>query len=167
MKYAPRRACRYCYLRLIRLRGSPYSLAMGFAVGASIGVTPTLPLHTIFIVGLTFLFRANTVAALLAATVISNPCTFAMPYYLAWKIGGMLLPGRVDTEQLNILLCLIKEASFSEGLQIMGRLGPEAVLVLLAGGLVLALPLGIITYFLSIRFIILFRQKQQRKHLLN
>lgn len=140
---------------------------MGSALGASIAVTPTLPLHTVCIIGVTLLLRVNTIAALMAGTVISNPLTFAAQYYLSWKVGNMILPGRLDWKQLHDLLLLVREASFFEGIKIMGRLGFDAMLVLQAGGLALALPLGIVTYFLSIRMFIRLQLKKQQKHLLN
>lgn len=165
----PRRAGRYYYLRLLRLQGTPYSLAMGTALGAAIAVTPTLPLHTVCIIGLTLLLRVNTIAALMAGTVVSNPFTFAGQYYLSWKIGCILLPGRLhaNQDQLHELLHLIRDASFLDGIKIMGQMGADAMLVLQTGGLVLAVPLGILTYLVAIRFFASLQKKKQRKHLLN
>ncbi|MBW2328784.1 MAG: DUF2062 domain-containing protein, partial [Deltaproteobacteria bacterium] len=87
MRWDLRRLVRYYYLRFIRLQGSPHSLAMGAAVGAAIAVTPTLPLHTVTIIPITLLLRVNTIAALIAGTIVSNPLTFAAQYYVSWKIG--------------------------------------------------------------------------------
>ncbi len=167
MKLNPRRAGRYYYLRFLRLQGSPSSLALGSALGASIAVTPTLPLHTICIVGVTLLLRVNTLAALLVGTIVSNPLTFAGQYYLSWKIGSILLPGRLDWEQLHGILVLIRQASFLEGIKVMGQLGFDAMLVLQTGGLVLAIPLGITTYLITMRFFVRLQEKKQQKHLLN
>lgn len=167
MKLNPRRASRYYYLRFLRLQGSPSSLALGSALGASIAVTPTLPLHTLCIVAVTLLLRVNTIAALMAGAVISNPLTFAGQYYLSWKIGSILLPGRLDWEQLHGILVLIRHSSFLDGIHIMGQLGFDAMLVLQTGGLVLAIPLGIITYLIAIRFFARLQEKKQQKHLLN
>ena len=140
---------------------------MGSALGASIAVTPTLPLHTICIVAVTLLLRVNTLAALIAGTIVSNPLTFAAQYYLSWKIGSILLPGRLDWDQLHEVLLLARESSLLEGITITGQLGFDAMLVLQTGGLVLAIPLGIITYLVSIRFFVHLQQKKQQKHLLN
>ncbi|MCW5202984.1 DUF2062 domain-containing protein [Desulfobulbus sp. US2] len=167
MKLNIRRTSRYYYLRFIRLQDSPSSLAIGSALGAAIAVTPTLPLHTLCIIGLTLLLRVNTLAALMAGTIISNPLTFAGQYYLSWKIGSILLPGRLDWEQLHGVLVLVRQSSFLEGITIMGQLGFDAMLVLQTGGLVLAIPLGIITYLITIRFFIRLQEKKQQKHLLN
>ncbi|WPD23630.1 MAG: DUF2062 domain-containing protein [Candidatus Electrothrix scaldis] len=167
MKLNPRRASRYYYLRFIRLQDSPFSLALGSALGASIAATPTLPLHTLCIVGMTLLFRVNTLAALLISALVSNPLTFVPQYYLAWKIGSILLPGRLDWKQLHGVLLLVRHASFFDGIKIMGNLGVDALLVLLTGGLVLAIPVGIITYLITFRLFTRLQEKRQHKHLLN
>ena len=167
MKWDPRRAVRYYYLRCIRLQGSPHSLAMGAAVGAAIAVTPTLPLHTIMIIPATLLLRINTIAALIAATIISNPLTFAAQYYLAWKIGDLLLPHRLTWERLQQVLALTKEAGFVEGTKILSHLSIDAILVMLTGGIILAVPLAVATYFFSYRFFDHLHTKRQQKHLLN
>ncbi|WP_446011996.1 DUF2062 domain-containing protein [Candidatus Electrothrix sp.] len=167
VKLNPRRASRYYYLRFIRLQGSPSSLAMGSALGASIAITPTLPLHTICIITVTLLLRVNTLAALLAGTIISNPLTFAAQYYLSWKIGSILLPGRLDWDQLYEVVLLVRQSSLIEGVKIMTQLGFDTMLVLQTGGLVLAIPLGIITYLITFRLFVYLQKKKQQKHLLN
>ncbi len=167
MKWRPRRAARYYYLRFIRLQGSPYSLAMGAAIGAAIAVTPTLPLHTVCIIPVTLLMRVNTIAALMVGAVISNPLTFAVQYYYSWKIGDMLLPGRLSWERLQQVLALVKEAGFIEGIKILSQLSIDAILVLLVGGFVIAIPLGIAVYFIAIRFFTQLQQKRRQKHVLD
>jgi uncharacterized protein (DUF2062 family) len=167
MKWDLRRFGRYYYLRFIRLRGTPYSLAMGAAVGAAIAVTPTLPLHTIIIIPTTLLLRINTIAAMIAGTVISNPLTFAAQYYLSWKIGDLLLPDRLTWERLQQLLTMTKEAGLVDGIKILSHLSSDAMLVMLTGGFVLAVPLGLATYFFSYRFFDHIQKKRQEKHLLN
>jgi uncharacterized protein (DUF2062 family) len=99
--------------------------------------------------------------------VISNPLTFAAQYYLSWKIGDMILPGRLTWERLQEVLALVKEAGIFEGVKILSNLSVDAIMVMLTGGIVLALPLGIATYFLSYRFFDHIRKKREQKHLLN
>ena len=167
MKLYIQRIARYYYLRFIRLQGTPYSLATGAALGAAIGITPTLPLHTVMIISITLLLRVNTIAALIAGSVVSNPLTFAAQYYLSWKIGDMILPGRLSWERLQEVLALVKEAGLVDGIKILNQLSMDALLVMLTGGLALALPLGLTTYFFSYRFFDHVQKKRQQKHLLN
>ena len=166
MKWDLRRTVRYYYYRFIRLQGSPFSLALGAGIGAAIAITPTLPFHTVMIVGTTLMFRANTIAALIVGTIISNPLTFAGQYYLSWKIGDLILPNRLSWERLEETLNLIRESSLMEGLKIISQMGLDATLVLQTGGIVLAIPLGIGTYIFSYRFFVHIREKRRQKHLL-
>jgi len=62
----PHRTLRYYLLKLKRLRGDPASLARGVALGVFTGITPTIPLHTISIIVLSFPFRANKISAIFA-----------------------------------------------------------------------------------------------------
>ena len=140
---------------------------MGAALGAAIAVTPTMPLHTVIIIPTTLLLRVNTIAALIAGTLVSNPLTFAAQYYLSWKIGDFLLPHRLTLERLQQVLAMVKEAGFIEGIKILSHLSVDALLVMLTGGFILAVPLGIATYFLSYRFFEHIQQKRRQKHLLN
>ncbi len=167
MKWDLRRTARYYFLRLKRLQGSPYSLAMGLALGSSIAITPTLPLHTVMIIACTLLLRVNTIAALLIATVISNPLTFIPQYWLAWKIGDFFFPDRLTWLRLKTVLTTLTDQGIIDSLHTLSKLSVDAMLVLLTGGMILAIPIGLLTYFLSYDFFYKLRQKRQQKHLLN
>lgn len=167
MKWDLRRTARYYFLRLKRLQGSPYSLAMGLALGSSIAITPTLPLHTVMIVSSTLLLRVNTIAALLIATVISNPLTFIPQYWLAWRIGDFFFPDRLSWIRLKAVLTTLMDQGIIDSLHTLSKLSMDAMLVLLTGGMILAIPLGFLTYFISYNFFYKLRQKRQQKHLLN
>ena len=81
MKFQPLRASKYYYLRFIRLRGKPSVLARGVAVGIFIGITPTIPFHTILALIFAYVLRGSKIAALLATFLVSNPLTFFLQYY--------------------------------------------------------------------------------------
>ncbi|RUM37652.1 MAG: DUF2062 domain-containing protein [Desulfobulbus sp.] len=166
MKLDFRRLTRLYYLRFIRLKGSPASLAKGAAVGAAIAITPTLPLHTVMIIGATLLFRVNTIAALIVAAVISNPLTFAAQYFLAWRIGDILLPHRLSWERLQQVLAVTREAGLVDGFKTLSHLSVDAMLVMMTGGIILAIPTAIITYYASYRLFDKIQKKRQEKHLL-
>ncbi|HNC99779.1 MAG TPA: DUF2062 domain-containing protein, partial [Myxococcota bacterium] len=154
-------------IRFKRLQGSNHSLALGSAIGAAVGATPTLPLHNVLILSLTLPLRANPIAGILAANVVSNPLTFGPQYYLAWKIGDWLLPGRLSWEKISATLTLIKTQGIMDSLGILRTLGWDAIVVMLSGGLVLALPCGLATYVLVFRFFTRMRAKRREKHLLS
>ena len=161
------RTVRYYYFRFQRLQGSTRSLALGAAIGSAVGITPTLPLHNILILGFTLLFRVNPIAGILTATIVSNPLTFAPQYFLAWKIGNAFLPGRLSWEKIQSLLCMVKEKGFMDSLDIIRQMGLDAIWVMMAGGMVLAIPAGILTYIAVYKFFAQVHQKRRQKHLLN
>ncbi len=167
MKLDVRRLARYYYLRVIRLQGSPQALAKATAVGAAIAITPTLPLHTIMIIGVTLILRMNTLAALLAATVISNPLTFVGQYYLAWKIGDIILPHRLSWTRIQQVLSTIQHEGLADGIKTLSHLSIDAMLVMFTGGFLLAIPTAIITYCLAYCLFDKIQKKRRQKHLLN
>ncbi len=166
-KFSLFRTARYYYLRFLRLKGEPRAIARGVSLGIFIGITPTLPLHTVLILVTSPLLRANLVAALLAATVISNPLTFGPQYYLAWLVGDLLLPCHVSWPTIRATLALITggEATFRESLTAVWHLGSATLLTLQVGGIVLASPAAVATYFWSHWLVRRFRRRRAERHL--
>ena len=163
----PNRAAKYYYLKFLRLQGDPHSLALGVAIGLFVGITPTIPLHTALILLLAWILRGNILAALIAATVISNPLTWLPQYYFCWRLGSWLLPGRLSWERIQTLLGLLtSDANFTQNLALLGELGLEAVAVMLVGGVLLAIPFTCAGYLLSLKFFRALRKKRQEKHIL-
>ena len=161
------RPIRYYLLRFLRLRGSPRSIALGAGIGAAIGIAPTLPLNNVLTLCFTLLLRANPVAGLIAATVYSNPLTFFPQYYFSWKIGDFLLPNRLSWERIQAAIAHLRENGMFENLHILQQLGWDAILVMLSGGLVLAVPGGVFSYVVAHRLTLKFHEKRRSKHLLN
>lgn len=135
-----------------QLQGSPASLARGTAVGVFIGFAPVMPFKSMLILMITVAARSSTVAALLVCTLICNPLTYLPLYYIAWLIGNLLLPGRVSWELLKAAVSHMREVSLAQAVVLAGHMGLDMGLVLLAGGLTLALPLAIASYLAAFRF---------------
>ena len=164
MNLEPRRAARYYYLRFIRLKGHPSVLARGVAVGTFIGITPTIPFHTILALILAFVLRGSKIAALLSTFIVSNPITFLPQYYLSWQIGNWLLPGKHSWEDVSELIKLIGNgAKFSETLTALSHVGLNSLSVLIGGGIVLAIPFTIGFYYLSYKFFCSIRKRRLEK----
>jgi uncharacterized protein len=164
----PKRTFRYYYLKLTRLKGDPQSLASGTAIGIFIGLTPTIPLHTVSALLVTFLTRTSTIAALLATLVVCNPFTYVPQYYFSLVIGNILTPYDINWQRTEIVLdLLLSKSGFSESIDALTGVGYEAIIVLLVGGAVFALPFSIAGYFLSLRLFICVRDKKDKKHILD
>lgn len=165
MKLEPRRATRYYYLRFIRLSGDPSVLARGVAVGTFIGITPTIPFHTILALFFAFILRGSKVTALIAAITVSNPLTFFLQYYFSWKIGSWFTPGKHSWKEVSSLLdAIVNGGNFSETLAALAKIGANSVMILIGGGVILAVPFTITFYYLSyILFISIQKRRLEKK----
>ncbi len=164
----PKRITRYFYLKFMRQKGDPKSLALGTAIGVFIGVTPTMPLHTILIILITLATRTSTIAALLGSLLVCNPITYVPQYYLSTIIGNALTPYQLTWGRIKeVLDVLLQHQGVYNSLEALVGLGYEAAIVLVVGGTVLALPFTIVSYFVSLRLFLKIRHKQSQKHLLD
>ena len=153
MKLEPRRTIRYYYLRIIRLQGDPHVLARGVAIGIFVGITPTIPFHTILAIVLAFILRSSKIAALLFTVIVSNPLTLFFQYYFSWRLGTWLTFKDLSWEKIQAILDLISaHTGFQETVIALSGLGQDALIVLLVGGITLALPFTLVGYLLAYLF---------------
>jgi uncharacterized protein (DUF2062 family) len=80
----------YLVQRIMRMPGSPYSIACGVACGAAISFTPFIGLHVILACAICVALGGNVIAALIGSA-IGNPLTFPVFLVGASKIGNLLL----------------------------------------------------------------------------
>ena len=155
------RRLRYYKLRFLRLKGDPKSIARGVALGTFIGITPTLPLHTIATLILGPLLRANLIGAFMAGFMVCNPLTYIPQYYLSWLIGSALTPYDLTWERIKgVLDVLLSGAGYQVALQALSRLGIDAVIVMCLGGFILATPFTVVAYIMTFRF---FKKRQKKR----
>ena len=155
------RRLRYYKLRFLRLQGDPKSIARGVALGTFIGLTPTLPLHTIATVIIGPLIRANLVAAFMAGFLVCNPLTYVPQYYLAWLIGSALTPYDLTWERIKAVMeILLSGSGYQASLQALSHLGADAIIVMCLGGAVLATPFAVAGYIMTFRF---FKHRRRRR----
>jgi uncharacterized protein len=160
----PQRTARYYYLRFLRLQGDPRVLARGIAVGLFINSTPIMPFHTILTLLFAVLLRGSKLAALLAGFVITNPLTVFFVYYLCWRLGSLLTGSDLSWEQINAVLSSVTDgSSIRHTLALVGKLGQDAIAVMLVGGVVLATPITFAGYLFSLRFFTYMQEKRLKK----
>ncbi len=160
-----RRFLRYYYLRFLRLQGDPREIARGVAIGVFIGITPTIPLHTVMILLLAIFCRASKLAGLLTSYLVSNPITFFFQYYFSWRLGTWITPYELSWEKIHEIMAIITgHSGFRETLTELSRLGWQAITVMLVGGIVMAIPFAVVSYFLSLYFYKKLREKRQLQH---
>ena len=81
-----RRIFSYLFQRIIRLPGTPTSIASGFASGVAASFTPFLGLHFILAGALAMLFRGNVLASAIG-TLFGNPWTFILIWLADYEVG--------------------------------------------------------------------------------
>ncbi|MDP2647048.1 MAG: DUF2062 domain-containing protein [Desulfobacterales bacterium] len=134
-----------------QLQGDPRYVARGVAIGVFIGITPTLPFHTVIALALSFLFKGSKAAAALGVW-IGNPLTLPFCYWGSYYAGSFFLPVSMPPE-FNL-----KYESITE----LARLGLDATLSMLLGGVIIGVLPGIASYFLTCKIIGAMRMKQDR-----
>ncbi|MDD5712499.1 MAG: DUF2062 domain-containing protein [Smithellaceae bacterium] len=136
------------YRRFISLRGDPKAIALGMALGIFVGVTPTIPFHTVLIVIFSVAFRLNITSAYLGSWLISNPVTIPLFYVSEYHLGKLLMGDGAMTITLpdySIYTILQK--------------GSDIAVPLLLGGFLLAPLFAIPAYFITHRLVVYVREK--------
>ncbi len=155
MKFQPKRFLRYQYLRLIRIKDAPKKIARGTAIGIFTGIMPIFPLHSLAILILVPILRANLIAAFIASITVCNPLTNIPQYYFSWLIGNFFTNNNLSWERVrNEIDLLFSHGSYSDILQSLSHLGTDTVIDLMIGGIVIATPFAFLAYYGSLRFFI-------------
>ncbi len=145
-----RRTLKYHWLKFRRLQGDPRRLALGAALGIFVGVTPTLPFHTIMVLSLAPLLRVSVITAYMGIW-ISNPLTWVPQYLLAYEVGRYIV---FRGEPLRIP----EHATLSNLLDLLWRGG----LALQVGGIIISIPPAIAAYFFTLWAVKRYRQRRAR-----
>ena len=151
------------FKRLIRLKGDPFALARGAAIGTFIGITPTIPFHTILVTSLCVFLRGNVVAGILISLLVSNPLIIPIEYYLSWKIGKFVTQTPFVWKEIEHSLMLILHAPFMESIKIICYQSIQVLFSLILGGILLAIPFAFLSYFLALKFYIGIHKKRYLK----
>ena len=136
--------------RVKNLEGDPHYVAMGMAIGVFIGITPTIPFHTLIAVALAFILRGSKAAAALGVW-FCNPITAPIFYWGSYKTGMYLLGNSVpfDIKYESILKLL--------------ELGLDVTIAMVAGGVILGILPGIASYFITRKIITTLRLRRASK----
>jgi uncharacterized protein (TIGR03546 family) len=150
---ALRRLLRYHWLKFLRLQEDPRKLAWGMALGVFIGITPTIPFHTVVTLSLAALLRVSPVTAFLGIQ-IGNPLTAPALYLAAYKVGQFLL-------YRGQPLVFPESNSFKAWIQVLWQGG----VALQVGGVIIAIPPAIVAYFLTMWIVQRYRRRKAAKAL--
>lgn len=144
------RTFRYIYLRLVRVGGDPVHVALGFALGVFLGVFPTFGLGIPVALLLASLFRWNRVSAVLGSLVM-NPLTTPFFWTLSGTVGAAIF--RMDAKKV---LLSVQNGERLRGLTVGAG-------IYLAGNTIVALVAAVLSYFLALRAVVLYRRKRRER----
>ncbi len=150
---ALRRVLRYHWLKFRRLQEDPRKIAGGMALGIFIGITPTIPFHTVAVLSLAALLRVSPVTAFIGIQ-IGNPLTIPAIYLAAYKVGQFLL-------YRGKPLVFPETFSFEAWLNVLWQGG----VALQVGGVVLAIAPAIVAYFVTLWIVQRYRWRKAAKAL--
>jgi uncharacterized protein (DUF2062 family) len=137
------------YRRFIRLKGNPEQVAVGLSIGVFVGITPTIPFHTVLAFTLALALKQNCTASVLGATAIGNPFTLPFLYITEYHLGKYLLGNNMN------------EVVFSDyHMWDILNLGWSVAYPLLVGGIALAFILALPAYVIARKIVIILRRKK-------
>ena len=142
---------RYIYYRSVRVQGRPRNIAIGMAIGFAVGMTPTLGFQMAIAVPIAAVLGQNKITAALGCW-ISNPLT-AIPLYSATYALGAILLGRP----------LVPPAGFVETFTSVSGIFSDIMLPCWTGGLITAVPVGILAYWGTYQGVVAFRLRRSLK----
>lgn len=141
------------YDRFLKIHGDPREIALGFALGLFIGMTPYMGFQTAMAVLLAALFKWSKISAA-TAVWISNPVTAPIIYSVTYWVGSRMLgighaSGRPHDLNLERVLQLLVKV-------------PKLFGILTLGGVVVGIPLAIAGYYVCHAAILKYRRRTQR-----
>ena len=128
------------YERFLKIRGQPREIALGFALGLFVGMTPFIGLHTVMAVSLAALLKWNKISAAVAVwftNAATAPFIYSITYVVGARIAGIKqVFSWKDIESFSAVYRLILHT-------------PEIIWAMVIGGVILGLPLAVAGYYLA------------------
>jgi len=137
------------YIRLFKLSGHPREIAAGFAVGILVGMMPLIGGQMAIAAFLASLLRWNPISAAMGVW-ITNPLTIPFIYSMTYIVGMEVL-------QHFTTLSFPTQLRWRDWAKLF-HTSPQIILALIIGGLLLGIPLAILSYHLVYWAVIEYRK---------
>ena len=145
---------KHTYRRFLKMRGEPREIALGLALGIMVGMSPFMGFHTLIAVFLAALFKTNKITAALGVQ-ITNVFTAPLIYPFIYMVGHAVL---------GVSSLPNPEAYLSvEAVKQLIQRSPLILVDLTVGGIILGIPLSIITYWITLKTVENYRKKIKPK----
>ena len=147
-------ALRRVYVRFIKIRGRPREIALGFALGIFIGMTPTMGIQIPIAVFFAAVLKWSKISAAFGVW-ITNPFTSPFIYGITYIVGAKLLG-------LKATMTLPANFSWSIVQEILKN-APVIFGALMVGGILIGLPLAVLSYYLAFAAVSKYQQSITEK----
>lgn len=142
------------YERFLKIRGRPREIALGFALGLFVGMTPFMGAHTLIAVPLAALFKWNKISAAVAVWV-TNAFTAPIIYGITYMLGAHLVGA---TQQFGF-----SEINSWDKLYHLVLNTPEIFWAMSVGGIILGIPLAVMGYYFAYTVVSRYQEKRKKK----
>lgn len=136
---------------VLHMKGEPKKIAKAFAIGVFVAFFPIFGTHTIMALGVAWLLGLSPTVTL-AATFINNPWTIA-PLYGSSLYVGMILTGK-SMSGLEIHWGELNS-------EVIWELAKTLFIPFSIGCILLGVIAAIISYFLALKAVVSYRNRQQ------
>ena len=136
---------------ILKVKDSPHRIALAFAFGVFMGISPFLGLHYVGGIFLAYLFRLNRLVTIIGISV-NNPWTIVPISSFAVWLGAKLLGIRqvmpeVDWKSLSLLSMIKKLADWEHLLFVVQQMMP-IIKAFFVGSFIVCTVSAIISYFI-------------------
>ncbi len=129
------------HFRLVSIKDTPHSIALGVAIGIFFGFTPLWSLKTLLSIAVAWLCKSNKIAAAISVQLHDLILPFMPAIYLwEYKVGFWSLHGHLP-RRINLHALALRDYFHWEVFFLLGR-------PLLIGSLIIGLPSAAIVYFI-------------------
>jgi uncharacterized protein (DUF2062 family) len=154
-----RKTLRQLYVKLIRLQGSPDSIARGVAIGLFIGFLIPIGGQMSIALPLALICRAKVVPAL-ACTWLTNPYTIIFIYPVQCYLGSLVIGKPLSLHYLEGTFAKVFKVPNWDSLM---ALGNDILIPFFVGGALFGIILAVAGYFTTYGLIMRHRQKMDEK----
>jgi uncharacterized protein len=163
-KFIAAKVERFLVYRVLSINDSPHRIALSVAIGIFITWTPTIGLQMILTVALCFLLRANKLVGV-PFVWISNPLTIVPIYAPNYFVGCWILSQPVTGAWKSLITASTASTDgWLDRIATSFDAMKPIFLELWVGSIAVGLVLGIITYFVVYRMIVIYRAKLKIFH---
>ena len=145
---------RRIYERFLKIRGRPREIALGFALGIFIGMTPTMGIQMPIAVFFAAMLKWSKISAAFGVW-ITNPFTSPFIYGFTYIVGAKVL-------ELKATLTLPEDFSWSIVKELLEN-APVIFGTMTIGGILIGFPLAVLSYYLSFAAVNKYQQSVKEK----